>query len=151
METLHKMAAALLERETLDREDVELLASGRELPPRAAPAAVAVRPQAPPMHERRPAPAPRRTWLKHTSAVAAALASVAWALPATAQQGFARDRRNKNSSRKADTDRDLLWQTVRALRRMDHHKVAEDQHAKHHRSRQPRGNVTTRGPADERF
>src|SRR6478672_10296685 len=47
----------------------------------------------------------------------------------SAQQGFARDRWNKNSSRKADTDRDLLWQTVRALRRMDHHKVAEDQHA----------------------
>jgi len=40
MEFLHKMAAALLERETLDREDVELLVSGRPLPPRPAPPAV---------------------------------------------------------------------------------------------------------------
>ncbi|MBI2401249.1 MAG: ATP-dependent metallopeptidase FtsH/Yme1/Tma family protein [Gemmatimonadetes bacterium] len=47
METLHHMAAALLERETLDREEVELIAAGKELPakieaapelPRARPA-----------------------------------------------------------------------------------------------------------------
>jgi cell division protease FtsH len=31
---LHKMAGALLDRETLDREDVELLAAGKELPPK---------------------------------------------------------------------------------------------------------------------
>jgi len=44
METLHRMAAALLERETLDREDVELIAAGKPLPPRA----VAAAPQAAP-------------------------------------------------------------------------------------------------------
>jgi cell division protease FtsH len=32
---LHKMAGALLDRETLDREEVELLAAGKELPPKA--------------------------------------------------------------------------------------------------------------------
>ncbi len=31
--TLHRMAEALLERETLDREEVELLAAGKDLPP----------------------------------------------------------------------------------------------------------------------
>ncbi len=35
MDTLHKMAEALLERETLDRKEVDLLAQGKELPPRA--------------------------------------------------------------------------------------------------------------------
>src|SRR5574341_849491 len=35
METLHRMAAALLERETLDRDDVELIAAGKTLPQRA--------------------------------------------------------------------------------------------------------------------
>ncbi|MBI3982405.1 MAG: ATP-dependent metallopeptidase FtsH/Yme1/Tma family protein [Gemmatimonadetes bacterium] len=34
MTTLHHMAEALLERETLDREEVELLAAGKELPAR---------------------------------------------------------------------------------------------------------------------
>jgi cell division protease FtsH len=33
---LHAMAHALLDRETLDREEVELLGAGKELPPRAA-------------------------------------------------------------------------------------------------------------------
>ncbi|UCD24645.1 MAG: ATP-dependent zinc metalloprotease FtsH [Gemmatimonadota bacterium] len=33
LETLHRMAAVLLERETIDREEVELLAEGKELPP----------------------------------------------------------------------------------------------------------------------
>ena len=33
METLHRMAAVLLERETIDRDEVELLAAGKELPP----------------------------------------------------------------------------------------------------------------------
>jgi cell division protease FtsH len=40
MATLHRMAEALLERETLDREDVELIAAGKELP---------ARPPAPPL------------------------------------------------------------------------------------------------------
>jgi cell division protease FtsH len=44
METLHRMAAALLERETLDREDVELIAAGKALPPRTAPAEPEARP-----------------------------------------------------------------------------------------------------------
>jgi cell division protease FtsH len=35
METLHRMAGVLLERETIDREDVEMLAAGQELPPLA--------------------------------------------------------------------------------------------------------------------
>jgi cell division protease FtsH len=39
MDTLHRMAEALLERETLDREEVDLLAKGDDLPPRAPPAA----------------------------------------------------------------------------------------------------------------
>ncbi len=34
MDTLHAMADALLERETLDREEVDLLAKGQDLPPR---------------------------------------------------------------------------------------------------------------------
>jgi cell division protease FtsH len=38
MATLHRMAATLLERETLDREDVELLAAGKDLPARLPPA-----------------------------------------------------------------------------------------------------------------
>ncbi len=33
METLHRMAKVLLERETIDRTEVELLAEGKELPP----------------------------------------------------------------------------------------------------------------------
>ena len=37
MATLHRMAAALLERETLDREEVELLAAGKELPVKLPP------------------------------------------------------------------------------------------------------------------
>jgi cell division protease FtsH len=50
---LDRLALALLERETLDREDVELLAAGKELPP--------VRPRAPeqPTPEPTPAAAPR--------------------------------------------------------------------------------------------
>jgi cell division protease FtsH len=35
MPLLHTMAQALLDRETLDREEIELLAKGRELPPKA--------------------------------------------------------------------------------------------------------------------
>jgi cell division protease FtsH len=45
METLHRMAAALLERETLDREDVELIAAGKALPEKAAPATELPRPR----------------------------------------------------------------------------------------------------------
>ena len=37
MELLHRMASALLDRETLDREEVALLVAGRELPPKAPP------------------------------------------------------------------------------------------------------------------
>src|SRR5690349_9158166 len=40
MDTLHRMANSLLERETLDREEVELIAAGKNLPPRP-PAVVA--------------------------------------------------------------------------------------------------------------
>ena len=36
LETLHRMAGALLERETLDRDEVELIARGENLPPRPA-------------------------------------------------------------------------------------------------------------------
>ena len=36
METLHRMAEVLLERETIDRMEVELLAEGKELPPLTA-------------------------------------------------------------------------------------------------------------------
>ncbi|HEX9690770.1 MAG TPA: ATP-dependent zinc metalloprotease FtsH [Gemmatimonadales bacterium] len=35
MDTLHRMADALLERETLDREEVALIAAGKDLPPSA--------------------------------------------------------------------------------------------------------------------
>jgi cell division protease FtsH len=38
METLHKMAGALLERETLDRDEVDLIARGQDLPPLPIPA-----------------------------------------------------------------------------------------------------------------
>ncbi len=38
MDTLHRMAEALLERETLDRDEVDLLARGESLPPPAVPA-----------------------------------------------------------------------------------------------------------------
>ena len=56
METLHRMAAALLERETLDREDVELIAAGKELP--AKPAAPPELPRARPALEKPRAPEP---------------------------------------------------------------------------------------------
>jgi len=36
IETLHRMAAVLLERETIDREEVQLIAEGKELPERPA-------------------------------------------------------------------------------------------------------------------
>jgi len=39
LDTLHRMAEALLERETLDREEIDLLANGQGLPPRAVPSA----------------------------------------------------------------------------------------------------------------
>jgi cell division protease FtsH len=52
METLHRMAAALLERETLDREEVTLLAEGKALPPR--PPAAAPAPALPAAPEARP-------------------------------------------------------------------------------------------------
>jgi cell division protease FtsH len=39
LNTLHRMAEALLERETLDRQEVELIAEGKELPQRAPPPA----------------------------------------------------------------------------------------------------------------
>jgi cell division protease FtsH len=53
-ELLDRMAAALLERETLDREEIELIAQGRSLPPREA-VGVAAASVAP------PASAPERT------------------------------------------------------------------------------------------
>jgi cell division protease FtsH len=44
---LHSMAHALLDRETLDREEVDLLAKGKELPPKAAVTPVALPPARP--------------------------------------------------------------------------------------------------------
>ena len=38
MDTLHRMATTLLERETINREEVELIAAGKELPPYVPPA-----------------------------------------------------------------------------------------------------------------
>ncbi len=46
METLHKMAQALLDRETIDRDEVQLLADGKNLPP-MAPEPQAVEPAPP--------------------------------------------------------------------------------------------------------
>jgi len=40
LDTLHTMTQALLDRETLDREEVELLVQGKELPPVAPPPAI---------------------------------------------------------------------------------------------------------------
>ena len=56
-EALDRLAGALLERETLDREDVELVASGRPLPPVVPPPAPAAAP--PPEAAKEKAPAPR--------------------------------------------------------------------------------------------
>jgi cell division protease FtsH len=47
MDVLHKMAQALLERETLDREEVEMVAAGKNLPPRPPAVAVATQPDRP--------------------------------------------------------------------------------------------------------
>ena len=44
MDVLHKMAQALLERETLDRDDVEMIAAGKNLPPRPPAVAVSTQP-----------------------------------------------------------------------------------------------------------
>jgi len=57
MPTLHRMAAALLERETLDREEVELLAAGRDLPVKLPPGAPAL-PARPAGDKPRPEPGP---------------------------------------------------------------------------------------------
>jgi cell division protease FtsH len=48
MDTLHKMAEALRERETLDRDEVELIARGKALPPRAPAIEPTSGPPAPP-------------------------------------------------------------------------------------------------------
>ena len=53
MDVLHAMANALLERETIDRGEVELLVAGKELPP-PPPAPAAAAPQPLPSEERRP-------------------------------------------------------------------------------------------------
>ncbi|HEX9581823.1 MAG TPA: ATP-dependent zinc metalloprotease FtsH [Gemmatimonadales bacterium] len=52
--TLHRMAATLLERETLDREEVELLAAGKELPARPAPTVAPSEPRSLPSKARAP-------------------------------------------------------------------------------------------------
>ena len=53
MATLHRMAEVLLERETIDREEIELLAEGKELPPPAEDAsATAQRPEPAPSDEK---------------------------------------------------------------------------------------------------
>jgi len=57
IDLLHAVAAALLERETLTREDVTILAKGGTLPPRVSGAITGGTPQAPPS----PALEPRRT------------------------------------------------------------------------------------------
>jgi hypothetical protein len=52
MATLHRMAKVLLERETIERTEVELLAEGKELPPLTAmPAADKEEPTTPPSDE----------------------------------------------------------------------------------------------------
>jgi cell division protease FtsH len=57
MATLHRMAAALLERETLDREEVELVAAGKDLPVKLpAPSTALQRPAG--EKPRRPEPGP---------------------------------------------------------------------------------------------
>ncbi len=57
METLHKMAEALLERETLDRDEVDLIAQGKALPSRApAPAQLTAGPKEKPAEEKAPVP-----------------------------------------------------------------------------------------------
>ena len=53
---LHQVAAALLERETLNREDIEMLSRGETLPPRSSGA-----PPMPPAHPAPPSLEPRRS------------------------------------------------------------------------------------------
>src|SRR5262249_30657347 len=57
MELLHSVAAALLERETLTREDITVLTRGGELPPRITGRA----PGSPPIATPTPVAEPRRT------------------------------------------------------------------------------------------
>jgi len=57
IELLRKIATALLERETLTREDIEILARGEDLPPRTSGQAPTSKPVLPPMA---PAHEPRR-------------------------------------------------------------------------------------------
>jgi cell division protease FtsH len=56
MATLHRMAAALLERETLDRDEVELLAAGKELPVKLPPPGTGALPARPASDKPRPEP-----------------------------------------------------------------------------------------------
>ncbi len=58
MATLHRMAAALLERETLDREEVELLAAGKELPVKLPPPGAPTLPARAASDKTRPEPGP---------------------------------------------------------------------------------------------
>jgi cell division protease FtsH len=53
LDTLHRMADVLLERETIDREEVELIAQGKELPPPSQ--EVLDSPSQPPAQEKPPA------------------------------------------------------------------------------------------------
>jgi cell division protease FtsH len=59
LDTLHRMADALVERETLEREEVYLLAEGKELPPRPVPTPLPTR--AKPETGKGKAEAPERT------------------------------------------------------------------------------------------
>jgi cell division protease FtsH len=59
IELLHSVAASLLERETLTREDIEVLRRGERLPPRAPPPPLATTPQAVPLpHQPKPSAPP---------------------------------------------------------------------------------------------
>jgi len=57
LELLHKVAAALLERETLTRDDIELMRKGLPLPPRLPSTPLPPAPATPP-HSASPAPKP---------------------------------------------------------------------------------------------
>jgi cell division protease FtsH len=59
LDLLHKVAKALLERETLTREDIEVLRRGERLPPRPAPTPLSSAPTTVPLpHQPKPTAPP---------------------------------------------------------------------------------------------